>query len=368
MRNWAPTFPLLNRPLPGTRPVPADYEDWSVAELYAGERFPPSAPTALPPPASPPGAGAEAAVARSQPGWLADAQWETTPEAGSWPEPRPIPRSAGTEDPFERAAIRMRRRTPRRSPMGPPFLDEPPQDHPSHLGPVPRAPDWEQTVTGPTPWSPLAPPPRATDWGKILTGIECRRTEDGNLVNCITPGGLRVKVPAEDFPEYIGPGQPNYHYYNKAVGGARVDPSHLMQGVIDNPTPGPRYMVRPATPEGTVNEATPELVYNAVMAQAQQLPGMPFNSVKSFLTYDQNGRPVMVNVTRPGHQLAPGVVIRYVTTGPSGSTIQNEGAGLGIWQAPNRLPAAFGIPDSINNVWNDQSRAIIEEQLRRARR
>jgi hypothetical protein len=126
-------------------------------------------------------------------------------------------------------------------------------------------------------------------------------------------------------------------------------------------------MVRPATAEGTINEATPEPAYNAVIAQAQQLPGTPFNSVISYLTYDQEGRPVIVNVTRPGHQLAPGVVLRYVTTGPSGSTIQNEGAGLGALQAPGGLSGQLGLSDRINNVWGPQSQAIIEE-LRRQRR
>jgi hypothetical protein len=98
------------------------------------------------------------------------------------------------QDSFERSVGSTRRpvvsdgRHPK--PMGPPFLNEPPQDYPSHLGPVPRAPEWEQVVPGPTPWSPLAPPPHVADWGQAVTGIECRRTEDGGHINCITPGGL----------------------------------------------------------------------------------------------------------------------------------------------------------------------------------
>jgi hypothetical protein len=56
--------------------------------------------------------------------------------------------------------------------MGPPFLNEAPQDYPSHLGPVPHAPDWEQVVTSPSPWSPLAKPPRATDWGRTAAAID----------------------------------------------------------------------------------------------------------------------------------------------------------------------------------------------------
>jgi hypothetical protein len=77
---------------------------------------------------------------------------------------------------------------------------------------------------------------------------------------------------------------------------------------------------------------------------------------------------MVVNVTRPGHGLHPGVVVRYVTESPRGSTIQNEGTGLAQWQAPDGGAAAFGLPDRISNVWNEQSRAIIEEQLRRQRR
>jgi hypothetical protein len=202
MSNWLLTLPRPPRQFWSDRA--RELENWSAAELYASRRFA-----------------------------------QATPETAPWPEPPLVPRANVTDDPFERAAIRLRRPTPRRSPMGPPFLNEPPQDYPSYLGPVPRAPEWEQVVPGPTPWSPLAAPPRATDWGKVLTGIECRRTEDGRYINCITPGGRRFNVPAEGFPDYIGPGQPNYHYYNLPVGGAPVDPSELMQGVIDYPTPAP---------------------------------------------------------------------------------------------------------------------------------
>jgi hypothetical protein len=366
--NWYAADPSRLSPFSPerTRQLQAEYEDWTIAELMRGERFVPSTAAASPAPTRSADGPSNAATAPSQPGWLTGAQWRETPQSVPWPEPPLLPRTPFSEEPSEGAAFGLRRPTPRRSPMGPPFLNEAPQGYPSHLGPVPRAPDWEQVVSGDTPWSPVAPPRRATDWGRVLTGVECRRTEDGGHINCITPGGLRVRVLAEDFPDYIGPGQPNYHYYNVPVGGARVDPRHLMQGLIDNPTPGPRHMVRPATPEGTINEATPEAFYYAATRPA--LPGTPFNSVRSHLTHDQYGRPLMVNVTRPGHQLAPGVVIRYVTTGPSGSTIQNEGSGLGAWQAPYGLSVRLGIADSINNVWDAQSRAIIEQQLRRRRR
>jgi hypothetical protein len=252
--------------------------------------------------------------------------------------------------------------------MGPPFLDKPPQSYPSHLAPVPRAPDWEQVVNGSTPWSLLAPPPRAMDWGKVLNGIECRRGGDSNLMNCIMPGGRQFSVPADGLPSYIGPGQPHYHYYNRPVGGAHVDPSLLMRGIINSPTPGPRDLVRPATPEGTRNEATPRPWYDLFLGGTRLPPGSPQNPVMSYLTRDQNGALMVVNVTTPGHGLHPGVVARYVTESPRGATIQNEGSGLAEWQAPDRWAAAFGLPDRISNVWNEQSRAIIEDLIRRQRR
>lgn len=287
-----------------------------------------------------------------------------TPSSGPvlWPD-APV---VVDEDPFARAAERIQRSVVsparHRNPMGP-FLAAPPADYVSYLSPVPKGPDWEQVVPGATPWSPLAPPPKPTQWGEVLTGIECTRSADGNSVTCITPGGRQATLPAEGFPEYIGPGQPSYHYYNVPVGGTRADPTQLMQAVINEPTPGPTGLVKPATPEGTINEATPAWAYNATIATAKELPGTPFNQVKSYLTTDQYGAPMMVNVTRPAHGLAPGVVMRYVTTGPSGSTIQNEGSGLGAPQS-----RASPIADPINNVWLGQSRRFIADQEERERR
>jgi hypothetical protein len=95
-----------------------------------------------------------------------------------------------------------------------------------------------------------------------------------------------------------------------------------------------------------------------------QLPvGTPQNPVRSYLTRDQTGALMVVNVTAPGHGLRPGIVIRYVTESPQGATIQNEGSGLGALQAPGAL-----LSDQINSVWDAQSREIIEEQIRRPRR
>jgi hypothetical protein len=293
--------------------------------------------------------------------------------SGSQRQRLPGPPPTVDLDPFERAAIRTRRPVRPRSPMGPPFLNEAPQDYPSHLGPVPRAPAWEQVVPGPTPWSPLAPPPRATDCGRFVGGTECSVSEDG--VNCITQGGRRVTFPRGGLRPgtRFAPGESDY--YNIPDGPVRADPASIMQGVIDRPTRGPSGRVRRASPEGTPNEATPSVMYNTAVGLAQAAgpfgqpvipPFTDVGRVRSYLTTDQTRAQVVVDVTEPGHPLYPGVVIRYVTESPSGATIWNEGTGRGWLQGPNG--PAF-VRDRFNDwVWEGQAREILDGQRPRSRR
>jgi hypothetical protein len=370
MRNWLPTFPLLNRPLPETGPVPEDYLDWSVPELYAGRRFAQAAATATP---APVGAGAESATTPSLPGWLADSQWQAMPETTPWPEPPMMPRSVVGEDRRERGTIRLGRSMPLGSQRGPRFFNEPPPDYPSHLRPVPRALEWEQVVPGPTPWSPLAEPRRATDWGRAQTGIECRRTEDGGHHDCITPGGRRFTVPTnEAFPDYIGPGQPNYHSYNIAAPGRRrsADP-----GIVAGPAPGPFGSVAPATPEGTPNPAAPAYVQalqhfaNRRFPVLRGLIGSPSWPVTSYTVVDQHGRPAVINVTHPNHPGSPGIVVRSDERLPSGRhRIRNEGIGLSRLQNPSLRSAYTGPLDLFTRyLWEAQSADNINRAHRNSR-
>jgi hypothetical protein len=173
MNNWSQTSPMITalRSLCTAPDTMADLDGMTIAEFLRGERFAQPTPGSPPVPESTtdPQTG-PTATAVSQSSWLADALWRGTPAAIPWPAPPPSPPATISDNPFERAAILRRRRMPRRPTMGPPFFDELPRDYASHLGPVPRGPDWEQVVTGPTPWSPLAAPPRARDWGRVLTG------------------------------------------------------------------------------------------------------------------------------------------------------------------------------------------------------
>jgi hypothetical protein len=346
MEDWRPTSPLLNR-------------RWL--------RFAQSAPTASPEPMAPTEAPSVAV-----PPWLEDAQWQATPETTPWPEPPPTLPSTITDDPFERAAIRRTRPMPRRSPTGRSFLNEAPQDYPSHLAPVPRAPDWEQVTNAPTRWSPLAQPPRATDWGRFAAGPECYVSEDSTT--CTTPSGRTVTVPRGGLrPDTrFAPGESDYHSYNIPDGPVPAGASSITPGVIERPTRGPAHLVRPASPEGTPNEATPGgAAYNTAVGWAAfgsrfapyEADIRRIGPVKSYLTRDQSGMQIVVNVTEPGHPLYPGVVIRYVTESPSGATIWNEGTGRGRLQGPDG-PAV--VRDRGNNwVWNGQAREILDRHRAR---
>jgi hypothetical protein len=344
MEDWRPTSPLMNR-------------RWL--------NFAQSAPPAWPAPVA---TTEESSLTPAA--WLEGAQWQATPETTSWPEPIPTLPSTINDGPIDPPIIRRRRPTPGRSPMGPPFLDEAPQDYPSHLAPVPRAPDWEQVVPGPSPWSPLAPTPRATDWGKILSGIECRRTADGGHHECINPGGSRFTVPTNAaFPDYIGPGQPNYHYYNNAALGRR---RNEMPGITAGPTPGPSGSVAPATDEGTPNPAAPLYVQIPQRWLNRRIPGLERRlgsaswPVTSYTVVDQFGRPAVINVTHPDHPGSPGIVIRTDETLPSGRhRIRNEGAGVSRLQDPS-LPSLYTGPLDwfTRSLWQAQS----EDNINRAHR
>ena len=86
-------------------------------------------------------------------------------------------------------------------------------------------------------------------------------------------------------------------------------------------------------------------------------PFADFGRVRSYLTTDQTGAQVVVNVTEPGHHLSPGVVIRYVTESPSGPIIRNEGTGRGWLQGPS---GPSFVRDGFNDwVWAGQAQEIL---------
>lgn len=111
------------------------------------------------------------------------------------------------------------------------------------------------------------------------------------------------------------------------------------QFVNNFPTPG---FPSPATPQGTANDATPVI---------GGLSPVSISPVTSFsLTNQLDGKPVVVNVTMPGHPLQSGIVVREATQIGSTTSIQNWGEGTAGLQAPGAFFA-----NDINGVWRNQT-------------
>ena len=196
-------------------------------------------------------------------------------------------------------------------------------------------------------------------------------TTESGMLNCTTPTGRQLRpVPApEGFASRIAPDVPRYHSYSTPYGPVDIPAPRLMDGVVDYPTGGPRSLNRPATPQGTVNEATPDQYYTPYWllrsGGGRFTPfrpyGTPLGRVKSYLTADQDGNRVVMNVTEPGHPLFPGYVARYVTPSGNGSTIQTEGEGLAWPQDPNAFLPQF-IQNLLNvDTWRDAGDAVVDQ-------
>jgi len=226
-----------------------------------------------------------------------------------------------------------------------------------YLAPVPRAPDWDQVVRGELPGSETFKAPQPTSWGQTINGMRCN-TADGQM-HCTTIGGSRISSPTT-LPDGLtfAPGEPDYHDYIVADAPEKnADQATLRQDLDRYPTPGPRSMVRPATPEGTLNPAAP---WYAMALHATNpllyLLGSPTWPVRSYTTKDQFGTPFVMNITEGPHPLYQGVVARNASPpSDAGAKIYTEGTGSGYWQSPSSI-IPQGWLDSANPiVWGGQA-------------
>jgi hypothetical protein len=198
--------------------------------------------------------------------------------------------------------------------------------------------------------------------GKKPSGVGCTVTD--GMMTCTTPAGRTFTVPAPLGLSSFKPGDKDYHSYSYGIGPSGLPSDQLIRGVINAPTPGPSADLKPATPGGVLNEAQPDWQvpilkglssYNDATGQPiNQNDSIYFSPVKTYLTKDQDGNQMVINVTEPGHPLFPGYVARYIVRTDSGFYIANEGEGSGSYQAPG----AFG-EGYINGIWKGQSRDII---------
>lgn len=166
-------------------------------------------------------------------------------------------------------------------------------------------------------------------------GLECVNNTEAGTTTCITEQ-YNVTFGTPQGFQNTNPQADDYHTYDTPAR-SPIGESATRDWVRENPTPAP--VQGAATPQGTLNDATPVV--------GGMLP-VRISPVESFTTTNQvTGNEVVVNATLPGHPLGNGIVVRDTMAGPNGtSIIQNWGEGNGALQAPGSAVAG-----PINNVW-----------------
>jgi hypothetical protein len=192
------------------------------------------------------------------------------------------------------------------------------------------------------------PPPGLDPSG--IVPVNCTSV-DGST-SCTTPMGQSFTEPVPaGFPASIDPDKSNYHSYHFQSEPIAIPADRLRQAIIEKPTPSFLYG-RPATAEGALNEATPDWIWATLNGPEAPFaaPGdHPINPVRSYVTQDRDGNPMVVNVTEPGHKLKPGYVAIYVTPGNDGRSIVHvEGEGLSPFQGPSS-------PSFVRSMFSDQT-------------
>jgi hypothetical protein len=199
-----------------------------------------------------------------------------------------------------------------------------------------------------------------------LVPVNCT-SADGST-SCMTPGGKSFTEPPQGFPARVAPDVENHHYYHFQSEPLTISAEKLLQAIIANPTPS-FFFGRPATPQGTLNEATPDWANGPFVGLSMNgtgdmplgpLPVTPSSPVTSYVTKDKDGNAMVVNLTQPGHALSPGYAVLYVTTSGGVSTIHVEGEGQSFLQAPDR-------PEMLRKFLNDDTwRDYFKTIVRRA--
>lgn len=170
-------------------------------------------------------------------------------------------------------------------------------------------------------------------------GLDC--LSSGGVTSCTT-SAYSVNFPTPKGWQDFTSSSTNYHFYSTPANVGSANPATVQQWVANNPTPG---HPSPATPLGTLNDATPVL---------GGVSPINISPVLSYTTTNQaNGSPVTLNVTLPGHPLFPGIVVRQVGQTSNGTVINNYGEGTSALQSPTTFEGREFGPD-INGVWTGQ--------------
>jgi RHS repeat-associated protein len=170
-------------------------------------------------------------------------------------------------------------------------------------------------------------------------GRDC--VSSGGITTCTT-SAYTVNFPTPTGWQDFTSSSANYHFYSTPANVGSANPAAVQQWVVNNPTPG---SPNPATPQGTLNDATPVL---------GGISPINISPVLSYTTTNEdNGSSVVLNVTLPGHPLFPGVVVREVDLTAEGTMINNYGEGTSALQTPSTFIGKELGPD-INGIWTGQ--------------
>ena len=132
------------------------------------------------------------------------------------------------------------------------------------------------------------------------------------------------------------------HTYRTPIG--NKSPASVQKSVANDPTPN--NSDKPASAQGTPNDATPSEGVRGVAASLVN------NDVKSYTATDANGNTWVINVTEPSHTLSPGYVLR----GTVGNDLVSYGEGLALKQALGPLSDV-----SISDAWINQNQRNVDE-------
>lgn len=179
-------------------------------------------------------------------------------------------------------------------------------------------------------------------------------TTSGQAMTCDpeVKGMFPMIVPAQSgFPDKMDGSGWRGHQYDKVVSagvGTEGSKNAIQQSIVRDPTPG---MDKPATPTGTINNATPNDGACCKLFSVR-------SEVKSYSVVDSRGNAQVINVTLPGHPLHPGVVMRGVVVENGEAVVHNAGVGTGILQANKEFGDAM-----FSNEWYRQSQQNINQAV-----
>jgi hypothetical protein len=169
----------------------------------------------------------------------------------------------------------------------------------------------------------------------VETGADGRASAGGRTY-CSMPDGPSFAVPTPPGFNDFNDNEPLGHAYDVPRPLGCADPDSVLQGFIDDPTPGNPM---PATPDGTRNNAV-------VLGQN--------NWVTSYLTTDlDTGNPIVVNMTGYGSLFANGYTVRSVSDGVA----HTYGQGNNWKQSENLFPALNAYMNE--RIWGSQMDNII---------